>query len=101
AETRALTDQLHVRLLFDGARTQEIAGEFESGKRVAPFLIHRPEALEGMLMTLVSAANMMGILGWWLYRCVFGEFLPNEVDPVIANMAKDFTERLNAQAAWL
>jgi hypothetical protein len=94
-ETRELTDRLHVRLLFDGARTQELPGELEDGKRVAPFLFDQPDLLEGMLINLVSAGHIMRLLAWWLYKVVFGALLPNKVDPMLAQIGKRFTERLS------
>jgi len=67
-----------VRLLFDGARTQEEPGELEKGNRVAPFLIHDAAALTDVFVQMSSAAMWVRDIAFWLYRSQFREDLPHE-----------------------
>ena len=86
-----------VRLLFDGARTQEEPGELEEGNRVAPFLIHDAAALTDVFVQMSSAAMCVRDIAFWLYRSQFREDLSSEADPVLREIAKKNLNRLRSR----
>lgn len=89
-------DEPFIRLLFDGSRTQEESGEMDAGQRVAPFLIHHPAALEEVTINVIANAHSMGVLAQWLYRCVFGNWLPDLTEPVLIEIGRICEMRMNA-----
>jgi hypothetical protein len=86
-----------VRLLFDGARTQEEPGELEKGNRVAPFLIHDAAALTDVFVQMSSAAMCVRDIAFWLYRSQFREDLPHEADLVLREIAEKNLIRLKSR----
>ena len=57
--TTDLMSRNTVRVMLGGERTQERPKEYESGKRVAPFLIHDPQVIDKLFYeTLVHEANI-------------------------------------------
>lgn len=95
---RGQIDVLHVRLLFDGARTQETQSDLDESTRVAPFLIHQPDVIEGVMINHATAAHSMRMLAYWLYRCVFGSTLEWKADPALVKIARWFEERIQARS---
>jgi len=61
-----------VRLLFDGARTQEHENEYGASKRVAPFLLHHPDYIDKMFWdVMVYIALQSWELGYYLFRGIY------------------------------
>ncbi len=65
-------DQPTIRLLLDGARTQETAEELTKGNRIAPFLIGDLENIRRFFFQVIlHNSNMLHMVGTWIFNSVY------------------------------
>ncbi|MDL1948357.1 hypothetical protein FBQ97_00885 [Acidobacteria bacterium ACD] len=94
ASKRGLTPEIEipgdrVRLLFEGARTQSIAGE-PTDVRIAPFLLHEPHFLMKMFVAVVvPVATVAYGLGQALYEDVFQREVSRSLDPAVQEVFEE------------
>jgi hypothetical protein len=92
---REFMNHCYVRVLHQGARTQEEDREFQGGRRAAPFLVGKPEILRKLLFgTMVFTANGMFILTDWKFRRLSGRHLELPGDPLWKSMIEEGARRL-------
>ena len=102
---RGMTDRIddlgiraYDRLLFSGSRTQEVPGEYENNKRVAPYLISDFQVLKKMVFsTMFVAAIQMFQFSTWLFKCHFERHLTLPKDPSWEKMHTEFGGFIAAQ----
>lgn len=69
-----MRDEPTVRLLLDGARTQDTQEEVVAGRRAAPFVIDDPDnAKRFFFQVVLHNANMLSVVGTWLFNSTFTE----------------------------
>ena len=81
-------NKTYLRILLDGARTQEKIGELEEGRRVAPFLLDEREVLNSFFYeTFLLRAEIMLLTVRILLTYVLGEknlgSIPSELDSIV------------------
>lgn len=92
-------NKAYLRILADGARTQEKSGELEQGDRVAPFLLDELEVLESFFYeTFIFRGEIMLLTVRILLTYVLGERnlagVPSELVSIVQERDKYFDKHM-------
>lgn len=84
----------YIRILFDGSRTQEVEADMTDNKRVAPFLLHDSDAINGQFYEkMLPAAVWMHQISYWLLRTVLRITPEYDFDPAIKSILNEENKR--------